>query len=67
MKTLKYIIGKFLSLIGLSVILAGCGSDNELQPTSDKKISVTSEDINCVEGKTSSILVPLPEKPTGCL
>lgn len=62
MKTLKYILGKSLSLIGLSVILAGCGSDNEPQPASDKKFSVTSEDINCVEGKTSSILVPFAGK-----
>ena len=58
MKTLKYILQKSLSLIGLSVILAGCGSDNESQPTNDKKFLVTSEDINCVEGKASSILVP---------
>ena len=59
MRTLNFIQWRTLSLIGLMVLMTGCGSEDEPQPVAPDKnnFTVTSEDVNC-SNKTVTVLAP---------
>lgn len=63
MRTLNFIQWRALSLIGLMVLMTGCGSEDEPQPVAPDKnnFTVTSEDVNC-SNKTVTVLAPFAGK-----
>ena len=63
MRTLNFIQWRTLSLIGLMVLMTGCGSEDEPQPVAPDKnnFTVTSEDVNC-SNKTVTVLAPFAGK-----
>lgn len=63
MRILDFIQWRLLSLIGLIVLMTGCGSEDEPQPAAPDKddFAVTSEDVNC-SNKIVTVLAPFAGK-----